>query len=133
NSRSSRASCGETKREAAGFSPSPGTPGEGWGGGCVEQASFATGPLPNPPPEYRGRESERTAGGADSRRSTGGLIATSSCENANQSRRYVSSVRQKRHISSGFRLGFARIGLWGSIRSVISIVAPVLAMATIIR
>jgi molybdopterin-guanine dinucleotide biosynthesis protein A len=37
-------------------SPSPGTPGEGWGGGCVEGAPCANGPHPNPPPEYRRRE-----------------------------------------------------------------------------
>jgi hypothetical protein len=32
-------------------SPSPGTPGEGWGGGLIGR----THPHPNPPPEYRGR------------------------------------------------------------------------------
>jgi len=37
-------------------SPSPGTPGEGRGGGCVERSSDGADPLPNPPPEYRGRE-----------------------------------------------------------------------------
>ncbi|HEX4794561.1 MAG TPA: ThiF family adenylyltransferase [Humisphaera sp.] len=37
-------------------SPSSGTPGEGWGSGCVERASTARmGPHPNPPPEYRRR------------------------------------------------------------------------------
>ncbi|HEX4792506.1 MAG TPA: tetratricopeptide repeat protein [Humisphaera sp.] len=43
-------------------SPSPGTPGEGWGGGCVEGAPLAN-PLPNPPPEYRGREQEESRDG----------------------------------------------------------------------
>jgi 4-amino-4-deoxy-L-arabinose transferase-like glycosyltransferase len=37
------------------FSPSSGTPGEGWGGGYVEGAPFANSPHPNPPPEYRRR------------------------------------------------------------------------------
>src|SRR5437763_11982400 len=40
------------------FTPSSGTPGEGWGGGCVELALLATSPHPNPPPEYRRREQE---------------------------------------------------------------------------
>src|SRR5436305_2124184 len=40
-------------------SPAPGTPGEGWGGGCVEQAPLATSPHRNPPPEYRRREQVR--------------------------------------------------------------------------
>ena len=35
------------------FFPSPGTPGEGQGGGFVGQSTF--GPHPNPPPEYQGR------------------------------------------------------------------------------
>ena len=35
------------------LTPSTGTPGEGGGG---SSASVANGPLPNPPPEYRGRE-----------------------------------------------------------------------------
>jgi excinuclease ABC subunit C len=34
---------------------SPGTPGEGWGGSSVAEASTAN-PLPDPPPEYRERE-----------------------------------------------------------------------------
>jgi hypothetical protein len=37
------------------FAPSSGTPGEGWGGGCVERAPYADGPHANPPPEYRRR------------------------------------------------------------------------------
>ena len=36
--------------------PSPGTPGEGQGGGCGRQ--FAFDPLPNPPPAYQGRGKE---------------------------------------------------------------------------
>jgi glycosyltransferase involved in cell wall biosynthesis len=35
-----------------GISPSPGTPGEGWGGGSSRRSK---NPLPNPPPEYRER------------------------------------------------------------------------------
>jgi hypothetical protein len=35
------------------LSPSPGNPGEGWGGGRTPV--FARNPLPNPPPDYRGR------------------------------------------------------------------------------
>src|SRR5215472_6600431 len=32
------------------YPPSPGTPGEGWGGGLKK---LLASPLPNPPPEYR--------------------------------------------------------------------------------
>src|SRR5690348_10039641 len=35
--------------------PSPGTPGEGQGGGLSNRAYYSN-PLPSPPPEYRGRE-----------------------------------------------------------------------------
>ena len=49
------------ERTPCGFSPSPGTPGEGWGGGklplerrIVPEPRRAS-PLPNPPPEYQGR------------------------------------------------------------------------------
>ena len=37
------------------FSPSSGTPGEGWGGGFIERR-IRENPHPSPPPEYRGRE-----------------------------------------------------------------------------
>jgi len=40
-----------------GLTPSPGTPGEGWGGGFLNDAS-SQNPHPNPPPEYREREQE---------------------------------------------------------------------------
>jgi hypothetical protein len=39
--------------------PSSGTPGEGKGGGLRAVAHQHSDPLPNPPPEYRGREQER--------------------------------------------------------------------------
>ena len=42
-------------------SPSPGTPGKGWGGGDLQASSFLRNPHPNPPPEYRGREVDATA------------------------------------------------------------------------
>jgi hypothetical protein len=38
--------------------PSPGTPGEGEGGGFMNQSAF--GPHPNPPPEYQGRGKKGT-------------------------------------------------------------------------
>jgi len=38
------------------LSPSPGNPGEGWGGGPAP--IVARSPLPNPPPEYQGRGKE---------------------------------------------------------------------------
>jgi hypothetical protein len=38
-----------------GLTPSLGTPGEGWGGGSDGDAHLLN-PLPDPPPEYRGRE-----------------------------------------------------------------------------
>jgi hypothetical protein len=37
------------------FSPSSGTPAESWVEDCVERASIANIPHPNPPPEYRRR------------------------------------------------------------------------------
>jgi hypothetical protein len=40
---------------AGAYFPSPGTPGEGKGGGLSGNA-HSSNPLPNPPPEYRGRE-----------------------------------------------------------------------------
>ena len=44
------------------FFPSPGTPGEGKGGGLQQAvAPFALSPLPNPPPEYRERENVHPA------------------------------------------------------------------------
>ena len=43
-------------------SPAPGIPGEGWGGGSSSaQGTQKDNPLPNPPPEYRGREPEETS------------------------------------------------------------------------
>jgi ferredoxin-nitrite reductase len=39
------------------ITPSPGTPGEGWGGGSDEKRAIPN-PLPGPPPEYQGREQE---------------------------------------------------------------------------
>jgi ABC-2 type transport system ATP-binding protein len=39
--------------------PSPGTPGEGWGGGLLANRSRDDSPLPNPPPEYGERGPER--------------------------------------------------------------------------
>jgi pyruvate,water dikinase len=45
-------------RGARGFTPAPGTPGEGWGGGSEQKTSTVQSPLPNPPPEYRGRGQE---------------------------------------------------------------------------
>src|SRR5258708_6366381 len=54
NAPAARHSASELRRIPA---RSPGTPGEGWGGGGVRQVlSFAKNPHPNPPPEYRGRE-----------------------------------------------------------------------------
>jgi hypothetical protein len=44
---------------------SPGTPGEGWGGGLNKVASLAPNPHPNPPPEYREREQRGVATSAD--------------------------------------------------------------------
>ena len=38
------------------FTPSSGTPGEGWGGGRERKNAAPNNPLPNPPPEYQGRE-----------------------------------------------------------------------------
>jgi hypothetical protein len=38
--------------------PSPGTPGEGWGGGLMSRTSPHSIPLPDPPPAHRGREME---------------------------------------------------------------------------
>jgi lipid A disaccharide synthetase len=45
------------------LTPSPGTSGEGRGGGFAEPAS-PQNPLPNPPSEYRGREQEHGVAGA---------------------------------------------------------------------
>jgi ATP-dependent helicase HrpB len=46
----------------AGSTPSPGTPGEGWGGGQLRTQNLelrtSSSPHPNPPPEYQGREQE---------------------------------------------------------------------------
>jgi len=39
---------------AEGQAPSSGTPGEGGGGGSVDEVA-PRNPLPSPPPEYRGR------------------------------------------------------------------------------
>jgi ATP-binding cassette, subfamily B, bacterial len=44
----------EESAPTAAFTPSPGTPEEGRGGGNLELET--AGPLPNPPPEYQGRE-----------------------------------------------------------------------------
>ncbi|HEX4123943.1 MAG TPA: ergothioneine biosynthesis protein EgtB [Tepidisphaeraceae bacterium] len=62
------------------LSPSPGTPGEGWGGGSsADVPSQQKGPQPNPPPAYQGRG--QTANFAESARfapdvapSTPGLV-----------------------------------------------------------
>ncbi|MDB5289310.1 MAG: hypothetical protein JWL69_551 [Phycisphaerales bacterium] len=42
------------------FFPSPGTPGEGQGGGSLDElsAGWFASPLPSPPPEYQGREQD---------------------------------------------------------------------------
>ena len=39
----------------ASFSPAPGTPGEGWGGGRAVDRDSTENPHPDPPPEYRER------------------------------------------------------------------------------
>jgi carbamoyl-phosphate synthase large subunit len=46
------------------FSPSPGTPGEGRGGGLSASVASRANPLPNPPPEYRGREQNHQSNSA---------------------------------------------------------------------
>ena len=44
------------------LSPSPCTQGEGWGEGSLIQSAIPLSPLPNPPPEYRGRGKSDDAG-----------------------------------------------------------------------
>jgi glycosyltransferase-like protein len=71
---------------ASAFSPSPGTPGEGWGGGgllrelpTVGDSSLPSSPLPGPPPEYQGRGHERSPTAGDE----GRLVITGVVDNAN--------------------------------------------------